>query len=291
MICPSCNQETEEGKFCTKCGQPLSQQETTPSEPAEPVEAVKPANEPVQAQQTYEAANAQPSQEQAAPTAETAGQTAQQQQPETTPYTMNDLGEAVKKASGGFGRFALNQLKSPGQARSLTEQSWISGAITIVLTALLYTIILYITLNEISSSSPPFVESFLVPFLKFLLFFIISVAVIYGTGKLMGSQDNFFSTTAKTGGYLFPYSVLFLAGYLFAVIGLDFMVYVMLLAMLAPILIIPAYVLMESLPREIDKIYALMVVYLIQLISGYYLLLQTLFFAIFDGVMSSFPFF
>lgn len=290
MICPSCNQETEEGKFCTKCGQPL-QQESTSNQADEPVEAVKSTNEPAYTVQINESVNAQFSQEQAAPTAETAGQTAQQQQPATTPYTMGDLGEAVKNASGGFGRFALNQLKSPGKARSLTEQSWVSGAITIVLTALLYTIILYITLNEISSSSPPFVESFLVPFLKFLLFFVISVAVIFGTGKLMGSQDNFFSTTAKTGGYLLPYTVLFLAVYLLAGIGLDFMIYVMFLAILAPILIIPTYVLMESLPREIDKVYALMVVYLIQLISGYYLFLRTFFVTIFESMMGSFPFF
>lgn len=289
MICPSCNQETEEGKFCTKCGQPLNRQESTSNKAAEPVGAVKSTNESVHAEQTNATVNEQTSQEHAASAAETAGQSAQQQ-PETTPYTMSDLGKAVKNASGGFGQFALNQLKSPGKARNLTEQNWVSGAITIVLTALLYTILLYITLNQLSSASPPFMESFLVPFVKFLLFFVISVAVIFGTGKLMGSQDSFFGTTAKTGGYLLPYAVLFLAGYLLVGIGLDFMVYVMLLAMLAPILIIPAYVLMESLPREIDKIYALMAVYLIQLVSGYYLLLETLLSSIFASVTSFLPF-
>ncbi|GIO24591.1 zinc ribbon domain-containing protein [Oceanobacillus sp. J11TS1] len=267
MICPSCHQETEEGKFCTKCGQPLNQQENTPIEPVEPT-----------------------SQEQAASTAETANQSQQEEQSESTPYTVSDLGATVKELSGGFGHFALAHLKSPGKARNLTERNWISGAISIVLTALLYSILLYITLNQFSLVSPPFMDSFLVPFLKFLLFFAGSIIVIFGAGRILGSQDNFFDTTAKTGGYLLPYTVFFVVGYLLVAIGLDFMVYVMLLAILAPMLFIPAYVLMDSISREIDKIYALTAVFLIHLILGYYLLLETFMGSIFANVLNNFGF-
>lgn len=259
LICPSCNQGTEEGKFCTKCGASLEVETNAASD--------------TEANATETATGTQ----QEASTTET-----------SSAGSANEVSEKFKEAATGFGHFAVQHLKSPGKARELTEKSWISGALTIVITALLFSILIYVTLNSSSFFSPDFMDDFFLPFLKYLLFLILSVAVIFGTGKFIGSKATFLDVLAKTGGYLFPFTVLFLAGYLLVYIGLDFMAYAMLIAIFAPIFFIPTFILMDTTPRSTDKIYVLMAIYIVHLVLGYYLILETLLGTIFNSVASFF---
>ncbi|WBX80703.1 hypothetical protein PD280_02405 [Virgibacillus salarius] len=87
MLCPSCGQETEKGKFCTNCGALLADEPAASAEPEENKE------QEIHHEQAHSGAS---------------------QKKE------NDFTATVKKESANFGAFFMRLIKAPSKAKNIT---------------------------------------------------------------------------------------------------------------------------------------------------------------------------
>src|SRR5699024_3972218 len=222
MICKNCNQETEPGKFCTKCGAPLEEASAQEQSATE---------EPIVQQSTQTPPPAQPIQQ----------QTQQPQQGQQV-----DFAQKTKELSSNFGGFFLNALKKPSSARDVNGVHLISGAIMIVVFSLM------ISLNEFISYKKEakdigdgdeigFFDFLAIPFLKYLLLYAIIVGLIFAAVNVAQQSLSIQDVVAKYGAYLVPFALLYIIGILLEVLdmtGLPFSV-VGYLAIIGPILVTP----------------------------------------------------
>lgn len=241
MQCPNCHQETEEGKFCTNCGALISQDEPAVAQEPSTTSTKQVDVQPTTNQQT------------------------------TSPKQTNVVVEKLKSSSINFGNFFLKLLKKPNDARKANENDLVSGTISIALYALLFALGYYLVLNSIVSffgSAPPFTDGFLWPFLKFVVLFAVIIAVTFAGLKLAGSEYSFVKTVAKFGGYLIPFLLLLVAGYLFTLISFASLgIVVVAISILGALLIIPTLLLSEVPSPNIDRIYLLIIMYVVNIFA------------------------
>lgn len=256
MICPSCKEETESGKFCTNCGASLTNEEVAATSDPNP----NLTSEVVAAEANQPAA--------------------------VENQTTNEALEKGKQVAGNFGSFFLTLLKNPSHAKKIDGKEWISGTITIALFTLLFAISTFITLNN-SYFGTTFVEGFLAPFLRLLILFAAVIALIYGGLKLAAHTATITATTAKVGAYLVPFLTIAVLGVLLASIQLPFAGTLVLISLIAPILLIPTFIMLEQPVNGFDSIYVLIGIYIVgMLIAGY--LVQQMVFAFLGNVTDFF---
>jgi len=268
LQCPSCGQQTEEGKFCTNCGAPLHQNESAA------------ANEPIQQAETHQP---QPNQHQ---------QITQQQETQATPQAApNEAVEKIKEVSNNFSNFFMTLLKKPSAAKQANKNDWISSVITMVIYALVFALGYFFAAKSLGSSvldrfggfgdffedttstSIPFTEGFLWPFLKIAIMIALSVAITFIVLKLATSDFNFLDTIGKFGAYLMPFTLLLVLGYILVLIKLHSVGAVILFAsFLAIVLIIPTILLMEEKSVGVDRIYLMVLTSVINLGIFFYLI-------------------
>jgi len=238
MICPACKQETEPGKFCTNCGATLPNEEVAAS--TDPIEA---------AEGTHQV------------TTET------EQTKSTT--KQNEIGEKMKEAATSFGSFFVNIIKKPSRANQVGEKQWISGIISIVLFVLLFSVSMVIALTN-SYIGTSFVDGFLAPFLRLLILFAVMIGLTFGGIKIKGQSNSIMDIIAKYGAYLVPFFALAIVGGLLAIIQLPFSGILIVLSLIAPVLLIPTFILLEEKSKGFDTIYVLIGLYIIGIvIAGY----------------------
>ena len=256
MICPSCKEETESGKFCTNCGASLTHEEAAATSDPNP-------------NLTSEVIAAEP------------------KQPATTEnQSTNEALEKGKQVAGNFGNFFLTLLKNPSHAKKIDGKEWISGTITIAIFILLFSLSTFITLNS-SYFGTTFVEGFLAPFLRLLILFAVVIALIFGGLKVAAHKATITATTAKVGAYLVPFLTIAILGVLLAFIGLPFAGTLILISLVAPILLIPTFIMLEQPVNGFDSIYVLIGIYIVgMLIAGY--LIQQMIFAFLGGLTDLF---
>lgn len=239
QICPNCKQETEPGKFCTNCGAQLPTEEIAASS--------DPAATPLASEGSASAA------------------------PGETPAKPNAAVETAKEAAANFGGFFMELLKKPSTARNVKENEWISGIITVALLSLLFSLGTYLSLSS-SYFSPSFTDAFLIPFLQILLFFAISIAVTYGGAKLASKPGSIQEMAAKTGAFLVPFLALSVIAVLLLLVELTMLGGLFItISLLAPIVLIPSYILLDKPGEGFDSIYILIGVYAVNLIVFFYL--------------------
>ncbi|MCG3419341.1 zinc ribbon domain-containing protein [Oceanobacillus jordanicus] len=266
MICPSCGQQTEEGKFCTNCGAPL------------PVENNAATQEPVNTDPTLEQESnvGEPSQPLAS------GQQQNQSQ-------SNDFMETVKRETSQFGAFFVKLLKKPSEGQNVTSSQLISGIITIVIFSLLISLGSYIISSSIGSyfMRVSFVDSFLLPLIQFLVLFGVIAAISFAGVKIGGQSLSFTAVVAKTGAYSVPFLVLTVLGSLLALVGISLSGIFILVGLLGPILVVPTFILLEKPAPAFDRIYLLIGIYFVTLLASGYLLVN-ISSVLFGGMLSSF---
>lgn len=298
MLCPSCGQQTEEGKFCTNCGSPLPENNEAEGEDQ--------ASAPVQSQEQASAVQQAPQSE----------QTETQQQP-------NEAVEKVKAIGNDFGHFFLTLVKKPSAAKQANQNDWISSVITIAIYAILFAVGVFFTLkiamgsfadalgglDELggmfgaggmmggfmeSATTVSFVDGMLWPFIKFVILFAVVIAVTFGALKLMKRDVDFLDTLSKYGAYLMLFTLLLILGFLMFFIKLHLAgVFVLFASFLAAVLIIPTILLSEARSNGIDRVYLLLGAHIINLGVFSFLIIK-LFIPIFimlgvDSLMQNMP--
>lgn len=260
MLCPSCGQQTEEGKFCTNCGAPLQNESAATNDSAQ---------NQAQASQTQQVQG-----NQATPQAET-----------------NEAVEKIKEISNNFSNFFLTLVKKPSSAKQANQNDWISSVITMVIYSLIFALgYFFVTkslgssilgrsgglgdiLGDSSSASVPFTEGFLWPLLKFAIMMAVAVGVTFIVLKLATSDFNFLDTVGKYGAYLMPFTLLLILGFLLVLIKLHAVGAIMLFAsFFAVVFVIPTILLMEEKSVGIDRIYLTLISLIVNLGVFYYLI-------------------
>ncbi|MEF3328956.1 zinc ribbon domain-containing protein [Oceanobacillus oncorhynchi] len=206
MICPACNQETEEGKFCTKCGSPLHPQEKT-------------ATEDPSKENTPEV-HTETSQQENASTAETSQQ-------------FNATLEKVKTGSNQYWSYFITRIKNPNVAFRDNEQHVTNSIITAIILTLAATLFFWGLLNTIFqdtigvfssneslSDYVPFFSTTLKGMLIFIILFFAGLIASFITLNLAKHSSSFVQQFTRYTGTLVPFTGLFVVLALLSLLGI-----------------------------------------------------------------------
>lgn len=234
MNCPNCGVFIEEGKFCTNCGTKL--EETTLPRSTDSENTSEPPQETI-AQDTDQ------------PAAESV------KEKESDGLDIADY----------YGRL----VKKPSQAIEATANDWIPGLITLIVFALLVGSESYYLMNELAGGyiSASFSEDFLVPFLRFGLVLVGVVALTFWGLKFTEKELTFQDVFAKYTAFLIPFVLLFALGFILELIKLPTVpTAIMGASTNAPLLVIPALIILNSKKKEFDLVYILIAVFAVSYI-------------------------
>ncbi|WP_284141686.1 MULTISPECIES: zinc ribbon domain-containing protein [unclassified Virgibacillus] len=259
MFCPNCGQETEQGKFCTKCGAKLANEEFAAA--ADPtIGGTVPTETPLQENSVNEEAS-----------------------------NPNQSVENVKAAGSAFGQFFVKLVKRPSTAQSVDGNAMISGIIAIVLYSLVISLGFFLLIRSaFGSYGPSFAESFLLPFLEFAILFGAVALLTFAGSKLCAQAVTVKDVIAKYGAYLVPFMLLFIIGFLLALVNLtSFGILAIMVSILGPIIAVPTMILFEKNAVGIDRIFILIGVYLVSILV-FSLLLRSFLGSIMDALLGGF---
>ncbi|QGS68025.1 hypothetical protein CV093_03045 [Oceanobacillus sp. 143] len=206
MLCPSCKQETEPGKFCTVCGASLVIEETAATADSQTANVVSQPEQPKKSNQSQ----------------------------------TNEFTEKVAAEAKTFWSFVLNILKKPSSAQNITANQWISGLITLIIFSLLIALGSFIAANSYFSSS--FWNSFIQPFIQFIVLFAAIAAITFAGAKITAQPLSFQDIVAKFGAYSIPFLGLVIIGAILAMLNIPFSGTLITLSLIGPILIVPTFI-------------------------------------------------
>ena len=207
MICPACNQETEEGKFCTKCGSPLHPKEKT-------------ATEGPSKENTPEV-HTETSQQENASTAETSQQ-------------FNATLEKVKTGSNQYWSYFITRIKNPNVAFKDNEQHLINSIVTAIILTLAATLFCYGLINSLFndamaaasfsddslSNHLPIFSTILKGMLIFIILFFTGLIANFITFKLAKHPMSFTKQFTRFTGTLVPFTGFFVVIALLSLLGI-----------------------------------------------------------------------
>ncbi|RDW15050.1 hypothetical protein [Oceanobacillus chungangensis] len=246
MLCSSCKQETEPGKFCTVCGASLVVEETAATSDPQPINVVSETEQPKK----------------------------------KNPDQSNEFTEKVTAEAKTFWNFVLTFLKKPSAAQNVTGSEWISGIITLIIFSLLIALGSFITANSYFSSS--FWNSFVQPFIQFIVLFAGIAAITFAGVKITAQSFSFQDIVAKIGAYTIPFLGLAIIGSILAMLNIPFAGTFIMLSLIGPLLIVPTFIFLEKPAAGFDRIYVLLGVYVIGLILSSFLVQRAAFIFIGD---------
>lgn len=211
LVCPNCNHQQEEGKFCGECG--TETVESTVSA-GEKVDSIK---EETSQEDLSASVESQPiAQEQTAATIEQSNVNTQQ------------TVEVTKQALGQYWDYVLLLLKNPSRAFNLNMNYFVYGLVTIGIYAIAFSLSLYFLGNSYykkfagiwsETSSLPFFEINS----RMVFFMIICMAILFFSAfiviKLAKSSLDFKTLIAQFGGLIVPFASLNVIAILGGLIG------------------------------------------------------------------------
>jgi len=207
LICPACNQETEEGKFCTKCGSPLHPQENAAAE-----DSSKEYNPEV---------HTETSQQENASTAETSQQ-------------FNATFEKVKTGSNQYWNYFITRIKNPNVAFRDNEQHLINSIVTAIILTLAATLFCYGLINSLFNDAMaaasfsddslsnylPIFSTILKGMLIFIILFFTGLIANFITFKLAKHPMSFTKQFTRFTGTLVPFTGFFVVIALLSLLGI-----------------------------------------------------------------------
>ena len=190
LKCSNCGHEQASGKFCGKCGQPLSQPTNQNTEET----AATTASAAQQNHVNVAEQNAQQPQQPQQPQ-----QQAQQQQ-------VNPTVEKMKATSRSYWAYFLRYIKRPSQAFETGATEFVSAVISCVLYVVLLALSVYLLIsqNTYGMFEVPFFRVFFGMGLFLVVFMAVTLLVMFLTNKLFGPGASFKDVVAQYGGHLTP---------------------------------------------------------------------------------------
>src|SRR5699024_9320835 len=172
------------GKFCGKCGQPLSQS----------------TNQNTEETAATTASAAQPNQ------VNVAEQNMQQPQQPQQPQQVNPTVEKMKATSRSYWAYFLRYIKRPSQAFETGATEFVSAMISCVLYVVLLALSVYLLIsqNTYGLFEVPFFRVFFGMGLFLVVFMAVTLLVMFLTNKLFGPGASFKDVVAQYGGHLTP---------------------------------------------------------------------------------------
>lgn len=245
MLCQNCNQETEEGKFCTNCGAELlvNDSAATVEATTEPVVEAEPAEttDPVQSEQVQQESN--------------------------------EYAEKLKGISADFGQFFMTLVKKPSEAKNADQTALTSSIIVVAIFSILVALNGYISVSNYSDlyGSASFADDFLIPLLKYIILFALIPVITFAASKVSAQEVSLPVIIAKYGSYLVPFSLLYVVGVVFSLIKLGFpFTAVTNISIMGPVLIIPILLILEKPVKVFDRVYVLIALSIVSfIIYGY----------------------
>lgn len=185
MNCPNCQEQLEtDSKFCTSCGEKVNQTNTDNSI----------RNEPVQTVET-------------------------EQKNDLT----NDYLQQGKEISKQYWNFIPSALAHPfATSKKVEDGDKINGIITLILFSLFIPLYTYTTLNSLGSGlfAPSFIATVIKPFLIFLIFFALLIAVKFGVTKLMKADVSYTTIMTRFGVMMVLPTIISLVAIIFALLNI-----------------------------------------------------------------------
>ncbi|MEB5458040.1 zinc ribbon domain-containing protein [Virgibacillus pantothenticus] len=248
MLCPNCEQESKEGKYCTNCGAHLY---------------------PEQAATVEEEGESQLN----------------------TATNKRDFSSTINAEAKHFASFFMTYLKSPHNARFVTQQDFIPAIISIVLLSLTITLSFYLVTLQFGSFfvSISFLDGFIIPFIQHLLVYAFMTILTYFSTKLTGQHISWKNTVTKVGAYTIPFIITFLIGIVLTLIRIPFSSVLTFISLLGPVIFIPSFILLEQQHEKkgYDRIYVLIGFYIVSFVLAT-IILQNMLGSIFGNLMENF---
>lgn len=236
MTCSNCGTTFNDGKFCPSCGTPA----TTQNESAQATSNTQGSTGTTNAAETV--AHSAPSPEAAAST----------EQAQSQEFVGN-----VRQTSSSFGQFFTTLLKNPSAAKHANANDFVSGLISLVILALVVGIRAWLLGHD---NGVEFVDAFLKPFAKSVLFLAILTGGLIGASIIAKQEYDPKEIVAKYGAYIVPFMLVFALGVIFELLDIDHITGTTIaLGQVGFYLVAPAFVLLTRPSKGIDIIYLIVI--------------------------------
>lgn len=180
--------------------------------------------------------------------------------------------ESSKSTSlNGYAQYLLTYFKQPSNAKNLNEEGFIYGMITMGLFGFMVSLFVFISLNHPLFGNVPFFQFFVMPLLAIFAMQLVVAGAVYGALYMMKADVSLKAVFAQFGGYVIPFLIIYLAGFLLSMLDLNTLsVIFSLIGTLGALFVIPALILKEELPKErvqsVDFVYLLFGIYALSFI-------------------------
>ncbi|TMN22537.1 zinc ribbon domain-containing protein [Lentibacillus cibarius] len=237
MQCPSCGQQSAEGKFCTNCGSQL-------------IPETNKAEEYLEDNLTA---------------------TSSDSSSESQDNAGDDATDKLKEIGTDFSHFFVTLFKGPSNAKQANHTDINSSIITMFIFGLLIAFSYHFVLQSIPSGffmNVSFFDSFILPLIVFVLFQFLIAGLTFVGAKLAAQAITFADVLAKYGAYLVPFVLLYAIALIFSLIGLSVLATLLIfISILGVLIIIPTFILMEQPPEGLDRIYILLGLYMVTIFA------------------------
>ncbi|HEX6594146.1 MAG TPA: hypothetical protein VF095_06120 [Bacillota bacterium] len=269
MLCLNCEQQTEEGKFCTKCGAKLNQEEIAAAkdfieekelnqrQPIDQAQQQPVTQSPLTDPKTAE----QPKPVQASVSA---NQHEQLNQPPAL-KTRNETVEKIKETGINFVNFFVPLLKRPSIAKNVRAEDTPSGIITLITFSLMIALGAYSTLRSLDMFfyELTFIDNFLLPFLTFLVLLVAMATITFFGVKFTSRRGDFATISTKYSAYTVPFMLAYVVGLLLHLMKFTTASQLLILISMSGItLAIPTFILFEKSENGFDRVYVLIGIYI-----------------------------
>ncbi len=173
----------------------------------------------------------------------------------------------------------------PSQSSHLSPNHFVFGLLSIAIYSLIVAIYIYYSMNSLSSNlqksfddlglggvlgesvEVSIFDYLILPFLGFFALQIIMILLIFIVSRITGEMKDLRTLTAQYGGYLFPFSFIFILGIIFAVLNFTWLAAVtFIIATVGVIFMMPALLTRHGIENKgggTDRVYLLLIVYFI----------------------------
>ncbi|MBP1971137.1 hypothetical protein J2Z83_003276 [Virgibacillus natechei] len=267
LVCSSCSENQESGKFCGNCGGSL-----------------QPAQGDNQQQGEINAGT-----EQFAATA-AKSQPAPQVEPQAQQTT-----ETIKNGLRDYWAYALGLIKNPTDSFRSGEDHFINGLVTMALYALAFSLSIYFFISNsfMGPLDPSFFEFNFKFTLAIVAFLAITFGITFAITRLAKSQELFKTVISQYGGLLVPFTALNIVAVIGGLAGSPFLVFAPLaVSSIFTFLFIPVLYVFEKssqVNNQGQKIYFSLIT-LLFIGLGFYILGEVIISSILSDLTNRFPF-
>lgn len=253
MKCEQCGHEVIGGDFCQNCGALI--------------EMDKPTN-----QERYGKSNQKENQDLSAEKDRPLNHLGQTTDPNVQQNRKNNNTDQVATIFSNFGHFFMTLLKQPSQAKKANHHDVYSALITMGAISLFVSITIFIPHVFMSRSrwffpAPSIFFEFTMPFLVMLILMAGFISLTFIAVKITKVPLTYADVVGKYGAYLLPYGLLYIAGIFLLLLQIPVVPTAMIvISLVGPIFVIPAFIIYSKKGSGMDKIYTLIALYVVEIL-------------------------